>query len=157
MSRMSTAAASAIVALTMSATVAVVAHEPPVPIESGSIQWAPAPPALPEGAQIAVLSGDPTADGQFVLRLKLPGGYEIPAHTHSGDELITVISGEFNVGHGEILDRNATTTLSTGGFVEMPAGHPHFAWTGAETIVQIHGPGPFDIQYIDPANDPLLQ
>ena len=129
----------------------------PAPYRAEAAEWAPAPPVLPAGAEIAVLSGNPFADGQFVLRLKFPAGYDVPAHIHSGDELITVISGEFTIGHGEKLDRDAGTRLTAGGFVEMPAGHPHFAWTSAETVVQIHGPGPFDITYIDPAENPLGQ
>lgn len=129
----------------------------PAPYLAETAAWAPAPPVLPAGAEIAVLSGNPFAEGWFVLRLKLPAGYDVPAHIHSGDELITVISGEFNIGHGVVLDRAAGTLLTAGGFVEMPAGHPHFAWTSAETIVQIHGPGPFDITYTDPANAPVGQ
>ncbi|WP_375688632.1 cupin domain-containing protein [Pseudooceanicola sp. LIPI14-2-Ac024] len=129
----------------------------PKPFPAEAIEFAPAPPVLPAGAEITVLSGNPFAEGQFVLRLKFPEGYEVPAHIHSGDELITVISGEFNVGHGTALDRSAGTLLTAGGFVEMPAGHPHFAWTTAETIVQIHGPGPFDITYMDPAATPVSQ
>ena len=129
----------------------------PVPYRAEAAEWGPVPPVLPAGAEIAVLSGNPFAEGWFVLRLKLPAGYDVPAHIHSGDELITVISGEFNIGHGEKLDRDAGTLLTAGGFVELPAGHPHFAWTSAETIVQIHGPGPFDITYIDPADNPAGQ
>lgn len=129
----------------------------PAPYLAETAEWAPAPPVLPAGAEIAVLSGNPFAEDQFVLRLKLPAGYEVPAHIHSGDELITVIAGEFNIGHGETFDRDAVISLAAGGFVELPAGHPHFAWTGAETIVQIHGPGPFDITYIDPADNPIGQ
>jgi quercetin dioxygenase-like cupin family protein len=144
-------------ALAMAIIAQAQAHEPPVPFMPAEIEWAPAPPVLPEGAQIAVLSGDPLSEGPFVLRLKLPDGCEVPAHTHSGDELITVISGEFHVGHGEKLDRYAATPLAAGGFIEMPAGHPHFAWSVSETVVQIHGPGPFDIRYLEPANDPLTQ
>ncbi|WP_238364019.1 cupin domain-containing protein [Mesobacterium pallidum] len=132
-------------------------HHAPAPYLAETAEWAPAPPVLPAGAGIAVLSGNPFAEGWFVLRLKFPEGYEVPAHIHSGDELITVVAGEFNVGHGETLDRAAGTVLRAGGFVEMPAGHPHFAWTTAETIVQIHGPGPFDITYMDPAMNPLGQ
>jgi quercetin dioxygenase-like cupin family protein len=146
---------SALAALAMAT--AAQAHEPPAPSMPETIAWAPAPPVLPAGAQIAVLSGDPSAQGPFVLRLKLPDGYQVPAHTHSGDELITVISGEFHVGHGEKLDRDAAIALPAGGFIEMPAGHPHFAWSVSETVVQIHGPGPFDIKYLDPADDPLMQ
>lgn len=129
----------------------------PAPYLAEAAEWASAPPVLPAGAEIAVLSGNPFAEGWFVLRLKFPSGYEVPAHIHSGDELITVVSGEFNIGHGEKLDRNAGTLLTAGGFVEMPAGHPHFAWTTSETVVQIHGPGPFDISYIDPADNPASQ
>ena len=124
---------------------------------SASMVWTPAPPVLPEGAQITVLSGNPFEDGWFVLRLWLPAGYVVPPHIHSGAELITVISGEFNVGHGVEMDREATTFLPAGSFVEMPAGHPHFAWTGAATVVQIHGPGPFDITYMNPSDNPLGQ
>ncbi len=140
-----------------SATSAIRAAEAPAPYRAETAEWAPAPPVLPAGAEIAVLSGNPFAEGWFVLRLKFPAGYDVPAHIHSGDELITVVSGEFNVGHGERLNRDAGTLLTAGGFVEMPAGHPHFAWTSAETIVQIHGPGPFDITYMDPADNPLSQ
>lgn len=129
----------------------------PAPYLIEEAQWAPAPPVLPEGAEIAVLSGNPFADGDFVLRLKFPEGYEVPAHIHSGVEMITVVSGAFNVGHGEKLDRAASVLMNAGSFVEMPAGHPHFAWTSAETVVQIHGPGPFDITYMDPADAPVGQ
>lgn len=129
----------------------------PAPYRAETAEWGPVPPVLPAGAEIAVLSGNPFAEGWFVLRLRFPAGYDVPAHIHSGDELITVISGEFNIGHGEKLDRDAGTLLTAGGFVELPAGHPHFAWTSAETIVQIHGPGPFDITYIDPADNPVGQ
>lgn len=143
----------------LSATAAAQAGEAnaPAPYHAEAAEWAPAPPVLPAGAEIAVLSGNPFAEGWFVLRLKFPAGYDVPAHIHSGDELITVVSGEFNIGHGKKLDRDAGTLLTAGGFVEMPAGHPHFAWTSAETIVQIHGPGPFDITYMDPAENPAGQ
>ncbi len=144
----------ALVALTASNAAQAQDHQPPAAYLPETAEWAPAPSVLPEGAEIAVLSGNPFAEGWFVLRLKFPAGYDVPAHIHSGDELITVISGEFNVGHGVKLDREATMLVTAGGFVEMPARHPHFAWTSAETVVQIHGPGPFDITYIDPAGNP---
>ena len=148
---------SALVALAVAGAAQAQDDHAPAPYLAEAAEWAPAPPVLPAGAEIAVLSGNPFAEGWFVLRLKFPAGYDVPAHIHSGDELITVIAGEFNIGHGKKLDRDAGTLLRAGGFVEMPAGHPHFAWTTAETIVQIHGPGPFDITYMDPANNPVSQ
>jgi quercetin dioxygenase-like cupin family protein len=149
--------AGALAALTVSSVALAKDHMAPAAYLPEAAEWAPAPPVLPKGAEIAVLSGNPFAEGWYVLRLKLPNGYDVPAHIHSGDELITVISGEFNVGHGDKLDRVATTLLDAGGFVEMPAGHPHFAWTSAETVLQIHGPGPFDITYMDPSDNPMNQ
>jgi quercetin dioxygenase-like cupin family protein len=119
--------------------------------------WVDGPPVLPPGAQIAVLSGDPSKEGAFVFRLKFPADYQIPAHTHSTAELVTVISGTLNLGHGEKLDRSMSQPLPVGGFIELPAGHPHFVRTGEEIVVQVHGNGPFDIKYMDAADDPREQ
>ena len=62
------------------------------------MKWAPAPPALPPGAQAVVLAGDPGKEGIFVIRLKLPAGYRVPPHWHPSDELVTVLSGTLQVG-----------------------------------------------------------
>jgi hypothetical protein len=41
------------------------------------------------------------------------------------------------------------------GFAFVPATHPHFAWAGnQETVVQVHGTGPTDITFVNPADDP---
>jgi quercetin dioxygenase-like cupin family protein len=149
--------AAAIASLSIACAAQAQDHQSPAAYVPANAEWAPAPAVLPKGAEIAVLSGNPFAEGWFVLRLKLPAGYDVPAHIHSGTELITVVSGEFNVGHGQKLDRQATMLLPAGGFIEMRAGHPHFAWTSAETVVQVHGPGPFDITYLDPADNPVSQ
>lgn len=119
------------------------------------MQWADGPPVLPPGAQIAVLSGNPMQEGPFVFRLKFPGGYKIPAHTHSIAELVTVMSGTLNFGHGEKFDKAKTMPVPVGSFASIPAGHPHFVWTDEEVVVQIHGDGPFDIKYVDPEDDPM--
>src|SRR5262245_9192005 len=84
------------------------------------VKWGPAPPVLPAGAEAAVLFGDPSKDGLFALRLKLPAGYAIPPHTHPADEVVTVISGTVNLGMGETADLNATTELSAGSFFALP-------------------------------------
>jgi anti-sigma factor ChrR (cupin superfamily) len=124
------------------------------PVSAGALEWGPAPAALPAGAQITVLSGDPSKDGMYVLRLKLPAGYEIPAHNHPTSEYVTVISGNFHIGMGDRLARTNGVVLRAGGFGEAPAGMNHFAWTSSPTIIQIHGQGPFAITYVNPADDP---
>ena len=109
---------------------------------------------LPKGAVIAVLTGDPFKDGPYVLRLKMPANYRIPAHHHPTTENVTVVSGSFHAGMGDKLYADKGQVFEPGGFVSMPAGMNHFAWATTETIVQVHGNGPFAIVYVNPADDP---
>ncbi len=123
-------------------------------VPADEVQWGPAPPALPAGAQIAVLEGNPSEKGPITLRLRFPANYDIPAHWHSMTERVTVLSGTFFVGMGDRLDRHAGRTLEPGGFVSLPANMHHFGWTTTPTIVQVNLEGPFDIFYVNPADNP---
>lgn len=123
-------------------------------VQADKVQWAPAPPFLPAGAQLSVLEGNPSAKGAVTLRLKLPANYVIPPHWHSMDERVTVISGAFHVGMGDTLDRPGSTTLDAGGFVSLAANMHHFGWTATPTVVQINLDGPFDIFYVNASEDP---
>ena len=118
------------------------------------IKWGPAPAVLPPGADAAVLFGDPSKDGLFVLRLKLPAGYRVPAHTHPVDEVLTVISGTFSMGMGETADQGKAQPLPAGSFFALPPGTAHYVFIDEETVVQISTVGPWELTYIDPANDP---
>src|SRR3954468_455296 len=92
-----------------------IADDMKMPINSGDLKWGSAPPTLPKGAEITVLSGDPSKDGPFVLRLKMPSGYKVPAHNHPTDEGATVISGNFHIGMGDKLDETKAIELTAGG------------------------------------------
>lgn len=92
--------------------------------------------------------------GPFTVRMQAPAGYKIPPHTHPTAENLTVISGTFNIGTGDKFDEAAGKALETGGFVVLPAGMKHYAWSTTETVLQIHGKGPFEIKYVNPADDP---
>ena len=127
-------------------------HHVVVPVDK--VQWNPAPPILPPGAQLAVLEGNPGAKGPIVMRLKFPANYVVPPHWHSMPERITVISGTFNVGDGDAVDRKASQPLTAGGFLSLPAKMHHYAWVKEPTIVQINLEGPFDLFYVNPADDP---
>jgi quercetin dioxygenase-like cupin family protein len=125
------------------------------PINADDVKWGPVPPNIPAGAQIAVISGDPGKEGLYVIRLKMPAGYKVPAHWHPQYENVTVLTGEFNVGMGDKLDTSKGMALRPGGYVEAPAKMHHYGWIGnGEAIVQVTGPGPFGITYVDPADDP---
>ena len=116
--------------------------------------WKNGPPSLPNGAQIAVLEGDPAKEGPFVFRVKVPDGYRIPPHTHPKTERVTVISGTFNIGMGTKFDEKATKPMPAGTYGYWETGMKHFVWVKGETVVQFHGMGPWSIQYVDPHDDP---
>jgi quercetin dioxygenase-like cupin family protein len=119
-------------------------------------QWGPAPPFVPPGAQLAVLSGDPTKPAPYAVRLKFPANYAIPAHSHPTDENVVVVSGAVTFGMGNKLTKTASnTTLTVGGYALQPAGVNHFAYTGAqEATIVLFGIGPVDFKYVDPKDDP---
>ena len=147
----------AIVAVALGVTVAatsVSSQSSHTLVLADQVQWGPAPPALPPGAEIAVLEGNPAAKGPVTLRLKFPANYDVPPHWHSMDERLTVMSGALRVGMGDTIDRQHSATLAPGGFVSLPAKMHHYAWTTTQTVVQISLEGPFDVYYINAADDP---
>ena len=87
-----------------------------MPMNGKDIKWGPAPPFFPKGAEFAVLSGDPSKDGLYVVRLKMPAGYKIPAHNHPTTENVTVVSGNFHIGMGDHLDEKKGIELTSGGY-----------------------------------------
>jgi hypothetical protein len=123
-------------------------------VKPDAVQWGPAPPQLPKGAQVAVMSGDPSKNGLYIIRAKMPDGYAVPAHWHKKAENVTVISGTFNVGMGDKLDKSKGDALGAGGFFAATPKMRHYAWVTGETVVEISGIGPFDITYVDPKDDP---
>jgi quercetin dioxygenase-like cupin family protein len=118
------------------------------------ITWGPGPPSLPPGAKAAVLEGNPSESGPFTMRVLLPNRYRIPPHYHPATEHVTVLKGTFKVGMGEKFDVSAMTPLPTGTFAALEPGTRHFAESQGETIVQLHGAGPWGITYVSPADDP---
>jgi len=125
-----------------------------VVITLDKIKWGAGPPSLPPGAEFAVLAGNPTKTGAFTFRVKLPDGFKVPPHWHPHDENVTVIKGNFHIGRGEKFDRDSTQELPAGSYMRMPKTMRHFAWAKGETILQVHGEGPFQIHYVNPADDP---
>jgi quercetin dioxygenase-like cupin family protein len=123
-------------------------------VGTGDIKWSPGPPSIPAGAQAAVLYGDPGKDGLFALRLKLPKGYALAPHTHPKPEIVTVISGTFRLGMGEIADRNKAQPLGAGTFFALHPGMAHFAFADEETVIQLNSTGPWALNYVNPNDDP---
>jgi len=88
------------------------------------------------------------------MRLKLPDGYKIAAHTHPKVERLTVVSGTFHIVMGDDLDPQKATRMPAGAFGHWAPGMKHLVWADGETVVQLHGIGPWSINYVNPADDP---
>lgn len=127
------------------------------PMNVGDVTWGPVPGFLPPGAQISVLDGDPSQAVSITLRLSMPAGYVIPPHSHPTLENVTVLSGTLNVSMGDTFDETTGTALDAGGFVALPPEMNHYVWTDAPTVVQVNLMGPFEITYVNPADDPRNQ
>lgn len=121
---------------------------------SANLQWKDEP-ILPKGAKSALLIGDPTKAGVFIVRLKFPPHYPIPAHTHPFTEVITVLKGKLGNGMGNKLNKQHGEILRVGDSFVLPTNHAHYVWTeDEETEVELIATGPWDITYIDPKDDP---
>lgn len=123
-------------------------------ISAQEIKWAPGPGSIPSGAEAAVLYGDPSKEGLFALRLKLPKDYHIPPHTHPKPEVVTVISGTFRLGMGEKADKSKAQALPAGSFFALSPGMAHFAFADEDTVIQLNSTGPWGLNYVNPADDP---
>ncbi len=121
--------------------------ERPSIIRAKALTWAPAQGLAP-GAQMAVLYGNPSKKGRFVVRFKFPSGYALPIHSHPADEYLTVISGNVRVAFGARADEAQAQPLPAGDFMILPAGAWHRLWADAETIIELYSSGPFGIKLV---------
>ena len=119
------------------------------------MKWGDAPPMLSPGAKLAVLEGNPSGTGYYTVALKVPDGYKIMPHWHPTDENVTVLSGTFAIGMGENFDAKTMTKLPAGGYALLPANMRHYAMASTAATVQVHGMGPFQLTYVNPADDPM--
>jgi quercetin dioxygenase-like cupin family protein len=124
---------------------------------AGEIEWQDAPASLEPGGKVAILEGNPSEAGVFTMRIRMPDGYYISPHWHPNVERVTVISGNFLLGSGDRMDREATERLKPGSYTSMPPGMRHFAIADGETVIQLTSVGPWIINYIHEEDDPRLR
>lgn len=124
-----------------------------VMLGAADLKWGDAPPVFPKGGQIAVLHGNPFAKGVYALRLKMPDGYKVAPHFHTQDEQLTVLAGTLVLHLGDTMDA-AAHNLDVGAYHFLPGKMHHAAEAKGEVIVEVHGNGPFDIHYLNAADDP---
>ncbi|HXE89441.1 MAG TPA: cupin domain-containing protein [Terriglobales bacterium] len=124
-----------------------------VVMHARELSWKPLIP----GFEMSVVSGDPSKAGIYVLRIRSQKGARIAPHWHPEDEAVTVLAGEFRLGHGEKYDPRQMRPLRPGDFATVPARMAHYGYASAGCIVQVHGMGPFVVNWVNPEDDPAKQ
>ncbi|GAC1515732.1 MAG: cupin domain-containing protein [Gemmatimonadaceae bacterium] len=119
-----------------------------------AITWTAASAMLPPGAKVAALEGDPAKHEAFTVRLNMPDGYQIAPHTHPAVEHVTIMSGSLMIGMGNKFDESSMKTLPSGTFGVIPVGMAHYVKAKGETVLQLHGVGPWRVVYVNKADDP---
>ena len=141
-------------ALVVVAGAALVAQSGHVMQTAAELKWGPAPPFIPAGAQIAVLSGDPSKPAPYTVQLKFPANYTVMPHSHPTDENVAILSGELFMGTGDKLNKPSAKAMGPGGYSLVPANSSHFVYTKAATTILLYGTGPVEFKYVNPADDP---
>jgi hypothetical protein len=118
------------------------------------IDWKPFS-AFPPPCRLAVVVGQPTEAGPYVIRVKAPGGVKLMPHRHPEDRVYTVISGVFYIGLGEQFDANKLTAYPPGSVVVLPGDTFHFHWAkSGEYVTQVSAIGPLGLEYQNREHDP---
>lgn len=122
-------------------------------VKASEVQWVDAIKQAPKGVKNCLLHGD-TSKGPFIMLAKFPAGTTVAPHTHTTDEVVSVVSGTFVIGSGEKFDESKGKSVDAGGYFTIKAGTPHWAMVKTETVLVRYGNGPADIKYVNPADDP---
>jgi len=116
---------------------------------SGELKFGGAP-YLPACLTMAPEHGDPSK-GAFTLLLKFTSGCSVPMHWHTSAEELMLVSGSGKV----LMQDGKSSTIDRGGFVYIPAKHPH-AFTCATTCTAfLSGDAAFDIHYVDKSGNEI--
>jgi hypothetical protein len=121
------------------------------------IDWKPFP-GFPPSVRLAIVVGDPSEAGPYVIRVKVPSSIKLMPHQHPEDRVYTVISGVFYIGLRSLFDEARLQAYPPGAVIVLPGGTAHFHWAKSGTYVtQVSAVGPLGLEYIDPIGDPRNQ
>jgi quercetin dioxygenase-like cupin family protein len=137
------------------------AHQPGEPVFRAllpeDIEWKPFP-AFPPSVRLAVVVGNPSERGPYLIRVKVPAGVILMPHRHPEDRIYTVMSGVFYIGLGDQFDGDSVRAYPPGSVIVLPGDTPHFHWAkSGEYVTQVSAIGPLGLEYLDRHDDPREQ
>ena len=123
-------------------------------IISEDIEWKPFA-AFPPSVRLAVVVGEPSNEGPYVIRVKVPRDVKLMPHRHPEDRVYTVISGVFYIGVGDRFDADKLRAYPPGAVIILPGDTPHFHWArSGEYVTQVSAIGPLGLHYVNAKDDP---
>lgn len=121
------------------------------------IDWKPFA-AFPASVRLAVVVGQPSQPGPYLIRVRVPHGVKLMPHEHLEDRVYTVMSGVFYIGLGDEFDANKLEAYPPGTVIILPGNTSHFHWAkSGGYITQVSAIGPLGLEYVSPKDDPRNQ
>jgi len=118
------------------------------------LDWQPFA-AFPPAVRLAVVVGQPSSEGPYVIRVKVPHDVKLMPHIHPEDRVYTVFSGVFYIGLGDRFDADKLQAYPPGTVIILPGNTPHFHWArSGEYVTQVSAVGPLGLHYVNPNDDP---
>jgi quercetin dioxygenase-like cupin family protein len=118
------------------------------PEDTAAPRWTAVPSHLPRGAQVAIVSGDPTKAVLTTADLMMPDGYTMPAHFHPVDEQVEVLEGALLIGIGEVMNPEKATQANVGDVTMLHPGAQHYFIAKGRTRVRVTFMGPYTVTYV---------
>jgi quercetin dioxygenase-like cupin family protein len=118
-------------------------------VHFADLKWTP----IIKDCSIATVQGDFNVEAApFVLRFHCTDGAKVPAHWHPTDENMTVLKGTFLIAMGETFEQSKLQPMNPGNYVFIPKEMRHFGLIKGDTIIQVHGIGPFKVNWVNPSD-----
>jgi quercetin dioxygenase-like cupin family protein len=118
------------------------------------LDWKPFA-AFPASVRLAIIVGQPSDEGPYVIRVKVPRDVKLMPHIHPEDRVYTVISGVFYIGLGDRFDADKLQAYPPGAVIILPGNTPHFHCAkSGEYVTQVSAIGPLGIHYVNAKDDP---
>jgi TonB family protein len=127
-------------------------REPKV-VTADGLSWSTYPQAVPDGANVAILYGNPdsTSGGPFVMRVKVKDGAAAGPQWHTSDMHITVLQGSLTFAEGTTFEEKNAQHLTAGGYILIPRGVRYSILARSDATYQIQANGPLRTYIVKPA------